>query len=182
MVRTVYCQIPSSLYVQKRHDMFTYYRSDSNIVWGVCVCVYVVIQLSRDQHMQLVLNWCHAVCTVSSYIRQLCPKLTSWQQLHHSPHIHSIYRHRHRSSTFLFLKGHYCGRYGCRKKGSLTFPPYLEIWGKKGRKYFHLNIWVIILQTDSPQCNWYEISIMLKGLGNLGFSIHFDCFLSEFLD
>lgn len=37
----------------------------------VCVCVSCD---TTDQHMQFVRNWCHAVCTVSSYIHQPCPK------------------------------------------------------------------------------------------------------------
>lgn len=39
----------------------------------VCVCVCVSCD-TTDQHMQFVRNWCHAVCTVSSYIHQPCPK------------------------------------------------------------------------------------------------------------
>lgn len=71
VVGTVYCQTPSSFVCPKE----TFYILQ---VWHSLKSMRVCCD-TADQHMQFVRNRCHAVCTVSSYIRQLCPKLNSWQ-------------------------------------------------------------------------------------------------------
>lgn len=70
----------------------------------MCCDTAVVI---HGQHMQLVLNWRHAVCIVSSYIHQPCPTLTSGQQLNPYPSLPSQSEHpstqTHKFQFFFFF-------------------------------------------------------------------------------
>lgn len=84
--------------------------------------------------MQLVLNWCHAVCTVSSYIHQLCPKLcldNSWTRIHHSLHAQSVHRHRQRSPNFYLRRDNSAFHMAAEKRGSLIWIYYNadRLWG-----------------------------------------------------
>lgn len=85
----------------------------------MCCDTAVVI---HGQHMQLVLNWRHAVCIVSSYIHQPCPTLTSGQQLNPYPSLPSQSEHPSTQTHkfqffFLFVNGDFCGCYGCLSSG-----------------------------------------------------------------
>lgn len=69
VVGSVYCPTPSSVCPKETFYIPQFWHS----LKSMCVCVCVSCD-TTDQHMQFVRNWCHAVCTVSSYIHQPCPK------------------------------------------------------------------------------------------------------------
>lgn len=72
VVGIVYCQTHDTICVSKRDTLHTTVLTQ----FEEYVCVSCD---TPDQHMQFVQNCCHAVCTVDSYIHQLCPNRNPWQ-------------------------------------------------------------------------------------------------------
>lgn len=151
--------------VWNRCYTFTLYRSDSHIVWGVCMCkracMCVCCGTADTWSTQaVILNWCHAVCIVSSYIHQLHPKTHNvWTTAGPVSIAALVFSLRQAQRIQIVMYGG--GGGGPCKQGEGR-GVWLWGFGPKGlKKYFYLNN----PRRMVPLGAWYEFLIMLKGFG-----------------